>query len=72
MEKLWAVVCLEATDALDDPWVNPLAATALSLRDLPCERVLVCAAELDSLPNGSRILIPSQHAAIRKRLNRSC
>ncbi|XP_066377345.1 tuliposide A-converting enzyme b3, amyloplastic-like [Miscanthus floridulus] len=49
MEKLWAVVCLEATDGVDDPRVNPLAAAAPSLRDLPCERVLVCAAELDSL-----------------------
>jgi len=47
MEKLWAVVCLEATDGLDDPRVNPLAAAAPSLRNLPCERVLVCAAELD-------------------------
>jgi len=43
-------VCPDATDGVDDPRVNPLvAAAAPSLRDLPCERVLVCAAELDSL-----------------------
>nr|ACG31893.1 gibberellin receptor GID1L2 [Zea mays] len=50
MEKLWGVVCLEATDGLNDPRINPLAAAAApSLRNLPCERVLVCAAELDFL-----------------------
>ncbi|CAD6336944.1 unnamed protein product [Miscanthus lutarioriparius] len=49
MEKLWAIVCLGATDSMDDTWVNPLAIMALSLWDLLCERVLVCAAELDSL-----------------------
>jgi acetyl esterase/lipase len=52
MERLWGVVCPGATDGVDDPWVNPLAAVAPprpSLRDMPCERVLVCGAELDSL-----------------------
>lgn len=52
MEKLWGFVCPDATDGVDDPRVNPLVVTAAapSLRDLlPCERVLVCAAELDSL-----------------------
>ncbi|KAG0544014.1 hypothetical protein BDA96_02G238800 [Sorghum bicolor] len=49
MDKLWGIVCPEATDGADDPRVNPLAAAAPSLRNLPCERVLVCAAELDFL-----------------------
>jgi acetyl esterase/lipase len=48
-QKLWGIVCPEATDGVDDPRMNPLAAAAPSLRNLPCERVLVCAAELDSL-----------------------
>jgi acetyl esterase/lipase len=48
-EKLWGIVCPEATDGVDDPRMNPLAAAAPSLRSLPCERVLVCAGELDFL-----------------------
>lgn len=46
-EKLWRVACPEAEDGADDPRMNPLVAR--SLRDLPCKRVLVCAAEADFL-----------------------
>ncbi|TVU09855.1 hypothetical protein EJB05_43352, partial [Eragrostis curvula] len=49
MEKLWLVVCPEASDGADDPRTNPWAAVSRSLRDLPCKRVLVCAAEVDFL-----------------------
>ncbi|KAJ1289983.1 hypothetical protein BS78_02G206800 [Paspalum vaginatum] len=49
MDKLWVYACPEATDGADDPRINPSAAAAPSLRDLPCERVLVCAAERDML-----------------------
>ncbi|OEL22931.1 Tuliposide A-converting enzyme 2, chloroplastic [Dichanthelium oligosanthes] len=49
MEKLWGFVCPEATDGADDPRINPLAAAAPSLRNLPCKRVLVCAAERDTV-----------------------
>ncbi|GJN33771.1 hypothetical protein PR202_gb22394 [Eleusine coracana subsp. coracana] len=49
-EKLWRAVCPEAVDGADDPRMNPLvAAAAPRLRDLPCKRVLVCAAEADFL-----------------------
>ncbi|KAG2635492.1 tuliposide A-converting enzyme 1, chloroplastic-like [Panicum virgatum] len=48
-EKLWSFACPEATDGADDPRMNPLVAAAPSLRNLPCKRVLVCAAERDSL-----------------------
>ena len=48
-EKLWAFAFPEATDGADDPRMNPLVAAAPSLRYLPCKRVLVCAAERDSL-----------------------
>ncbi|RLN32812.1 putative carboxylesterase 12 [Panicum miliaceum] len=48
-EKLWVFACPEAMDGADDPRMNPLAAAAPSLRNLPCKRVLVCAAELDLL-----------------------
>ncbi|KAK3130263.1 hypothetical protein QOZ80_6BG0491090 [Eleusine coracana subsp. coracana] len=49
-EKLWRAVCPEAAGGPDDPRMNPLvAAAAPSLRDLPCKRVLVCAAEADFL-----------------------
>jgi len=48
-EKLWTFACPEATGGADDPWMNPLVAAAPSLRNLPCKRVLVCAAERDSL-----------------------
>jgi len=46
-EKLWAFAFPEATDGADDPRMNPLVAAAPSLRNLPCKRVLVCAAEQD-------------------------
>jgi acetyl esterase/lipase len=45
--KMWGFVCPEATDGVDDPRLNPLAAAAPSLRNLPCKRVLVCVAEKD-------------------------
>ncbi|XP_025799445.1 tuliposide A-converting enzyme 1, chloroplastic-like [Panicum hallii] len=48
-EKLWVFACPEATDGADDPRMNPLVAAATSLRNLPCKRVLVCAAERDLL-----------------------
>ena len=48
-EKLWAFAFPEATDGADDPRMNPLVAAAPSLRNLPCKRVLVCAAERGSL-----------------------
>ncbi|XP_062194741.1 tuliposide A-converting enzyme 2, chloroplastic-like [Phragmites australis] len=48
-EKLWRAVCPEATNGADDPRMNPLATGAPSLRNLPCKRVLVCAAEADFL-----------------------
>ncbi|XP_004957044.1 probable carboxylesterase 12 [Setaria italica] len=45
--KMWGFVCPEGTDGADDPRLNPLTATAPSLRNFPCKRVLVCVAEKD-------------------------
>nr|CAB3453611.1 unnamed protein product [Digitaria exilis] len=49
MEKIWGFACPEATDGADDPRMNPLAVAAPGLEKLPCKRVLVCAAERDTL-----------------------
>nr|CAB3494857.1 unnamed protein product [Digitaria exilis] len=47
MDTLWSVICPEATDGVDDPRVNPLSATAPSLRELPFQRLLVVEADGD-------------------------
>uniref|UniRef100_A0ACD5XVN3 Uncharacterized protein n=1 Tax=Avena sativa TaxID=4498 RepID=A0ACD5XVN3_AVESA len=47
VKKRWTVIFPDARDGLDDPRMNPLAAGAPSLRTLPCERMLVCAASED-------------------------
>ncbi|XP_047049517.1 tuliposide A-converting enzyme b3, amyloplastic-like [Lolium rigidum] len=47
VEKRWAAIFPGAKGGLDDPRMNPLAAGAPSLRTLPCERMLVCAASED-------------------------
>ncbi|CAN6249612.1 unnamed protein product [Urochloa humidicola] len=51
--KMWRVVA-PGTTGLDDPWINPLADGAPSLRALPCRRVLVCLAEEDVLRDRGR------------------
>ncbi|XP_006660692.1 tuliposide A-converting enzyme b1, amyloplastic-like [Oryza brachyantha] len=48
VRKRWAVIFPDAKGGLDDPRMNPMAAGAPSLRTLSCERMLVCAAELDA------------------------
>ncbi|KAF8720698.1 hypothetical protein HU200_023600 [Digitaria exilis] len=47
MDTLWSVICPEATDGVDDSRVNPLSATAPSLRELPFQRLLVVEADGD-------------------------
>ena len=47
VKKRWTVIFPGARGGLDDPRMNPLAAGAPSLRTLPCERMLVCAASED-------------------------
>ncbi|KAM0885069.1 hypothetical protein ACQ4PT_030587 [Festuca glaucescens] len=47
VQKRWAAIFPGARGGLDDPRMNPLAAGAPSLRTLPCERMLVCAASED-------------------------
>ncbi|RLN40272.1 tuliposide A-converting enzyme 2, chloroplastic-like [Panicum miliaceum] len=47
MGTLWGVICPEATDGVDDPRINPLAAAGPSLRGLPFERLLVVEADGD-------------------------
>jgi acetyl esterase/lipase len=47
LEELWYYVC-PGTSGLDDPRANPEAKGAPSLKELNCDRVLVCLAE-DSL-----------------------
>lgn len=54
MEKMWEYVCAGAstttTEGADDPRINPVAAgNAARLRELPCERAMVCVAEHDFL-----------------------
>ncbi|RLN33212.1 tuliposide A-converting enzyme 1, chloroplastic-like [Panicum miliaceum] len=43
--KVWASVCPDAADGVDDPRINPTAPGAPALKRLGCERMLVCAAE---------------------------
>ncbi|XP_044946994.1 tuliposide A-converting enzyme b3, amyloplastic-like [Hordeum vulgare subsp. vulgare] len=43
----WSVIFPRARGGLDDPRMNPTAAGAPSLRTLPCQRMLVCAASED-------------------------
>ncbi|KAM0892247.1 hypothetical protein ACQ4PT_025871 [Festuca glaucescens] len=47
VQKRWAAIFPGAKGGLDDPRMNPMAAGAPSLRTLPCERMLVCAASED-------------------------
>ncbi|KAF8723256.1 hypothetical protein HU200_021772 [Digitaria exilis] len=47
IDRLWSIVCPEATGGLDDPRLNPMAAAAPSLRDMPCGKLLVCESEGD-------------------------
>uniref|UniRef100_A0ACD5YFM5 Uncharacterized protein n=1 Tax=Avena sativa TaxID=4498 RepID=A0ACD5YFM5_AVESA len=47
VKKRWTAIFPDARGGLDDPRMNPLAAGAPSLRTLPCERMLVCAASED-------------------------
>jgi acetyl esterase/lipase len=44
--KMWRVV-RPGTTGVDDPWINPLAAGAPSMKGLACGRVLMCLAETD-------------------------
>uniref|UniRef100_A0ACD5Y163 Uncharacterized protein n=1 Tax=Avena sativa TaxID=4498 RepID=A0ACD5Y163_AVESA len=46
---IWSYTCPGAVGGADDPRINPLAPGAPSLERLPCERMLVCAAEKDVL-----------------------
>ncbi|XP_047047980.1 2-hydroxyisoflavanone dehydratase-like [Lolium rigidum] len=46
---IWSYTCPGAVGGADDPRMNPLAPGAPSLETLPCERMLVCAAEKDVL-----------------------
>ncbi|XP_051188115.1 2-hydroxyisoflavanone dehydratase [Lolium perenne] len=46
---IWSYTCPGAVGGADDPRINPLAPGAPSLETLPCERMLVCAAEKDVL-----------------------
>ncbi|CAM0951711.1 unnamed protein product [Alopecurus aequalis] len=46
---IWSYTCPGAVGGADDPRINPLAPGAPSLESLPCERMLVCAAEKDVL-----------------------
>ncbi|OEL22932.1 putative carboxylesterase 2 [Dichanthelium oligosanthes] len=47
MKKLWPLICPQSTAGLDDPWLNPMADGAPSLRNLACRKLLVCSAERD-------------------------
>ncbi|CAM0951666.1 unnamed protein product [Alopecurus aequalis] len=47
VKRRWTVIFPGARGGLDDPRMNPLAEGAPSLRTLPCERMLVCAASED-------------------------
>ncbi|KAF0908545.1 hypothetical protein E2562_026333 [Oryza meyeriana var. granulata] len=45
LEQMWAFACGGRTTGLDDPRINPVADSAPSLRQLGCDRVLVCLAD---------------------------
>ncbi|CAL4924665.1 unnamed protein product [Urochloa decumbens] len=47
MDTVWRVICPESAAGVDDPRMNPLAAAAPSLRELPFERLLVVEADGD-------------------------
>ncbi|CAN6283008.1 unnamed protein product [Urochloa humidicola] len=47
MDTLWRVICPESAAGVDDPRMNPLAAAAPSLRELPFGRLLVVEADGD-------------------------
>ncbi|CAL5087974.1 unnamed protein product [Urochloa decumbens] len=51
---MWRAVYPGTTGVQDDPWINPLAAGAPSLRGLACGRVLVCLAEKDVVRDRGR------------------
>ncbi|CAN6174593.1 unnamed protein product [Urochloa humidicola] len=51
---MWRAVCPATKGVVDDPWINPLAAGAPSLRGLACGRVLVCLAEKDVVRDRGR------------------
>ncbi|CAN6217956.1 unnamed protein product [Urochloa humidicola] len=51
---MWGAVCPGTKGVVDDPWINPLAAGAPSLRGLACGRVLVCLAEKDVVRDRGR------------------
>ncbi|VAI18438.1 unnamed protein product [Triticum turgidum subsp. durum] len=51
--KMWRVVCPQTT-GVDDPWINPLAAGAPTMRGLACRRALVCLAETDVVRDRGR------------------
>ncbi|CAL5081812.1 unnamed protein product [Urochloa decumbens] len=51
---MWRAVCPGTAGVDDDPWINPLAAGAPSLRGLACGRVLVCLAEKDVVRDRGR------------------
>ncbi|KAL4196967.1 hypothetical protein AMTRI_Chr04g185770 [Amborella trichopoda] len=48
VNQMWTVAC-PTSDGIDDPWINPRAETAPPLKELGCQRVLVCLAGVDFL-----------------------